>query len=136
MLDTEELMPNAKCLELYLKRKAALFMPYRILEHSFTLGKPVDALIYAVISSACMYPITRKWMCEFWLADFCNLFASTSASQSYRLVTSAINRLMAHKHLTLKILDKRSKSSLDDKLMKISLITHWMPQEKRVNTND
>ena len=105
-----------------------MFVP-NLLWHLFSAGRPNDMLIYGFLMDACKYPLTRNWRATLWSSEMLRCFASTSGTNTSRLVHSSLDRLERAKHFTRTVLKQHE--DLQETEWMFELKTHFEPALNR-----
>ena len=100
---SDSLMITAYCKSKYFKKDYCMFVP-NLIWHLFGAGRPNDMLIYGFLMDACKYPLTRNWRATLWSSEMLRCFASTSGTNTSRLVHSSLDRLERAKHFKRTVL--------------------------------
>ena len=103
---SNSLMITAYCKSKYFKKDYCMFVP-NLIWHLFGAGRPNDMLVYGFLMDACKYPLTRNWRANLWSSEMLRCFASTSGTNTSRLVHSSLDRLERAKHFTRTVLKQR-----------------------------
>ena len=103
---SDSLMITAYCKSKYFKKDYCMFVP-NLIWHLFGAGRPNDMLVYGFLMDACKYPLTRNWRATLWSSEMLRCFASTSGTNTSRLVLSSLDRLERAKHFTRTVLKQR-----------------------------
>ena len=103
---SDSLMITAYCKSKYFKKDYCMFVP-NLIWHLFGAGRPNDMLVYGFLMDACKYPLTRNWRATLLSSEMLRCFASTSGTNTSRLVHSSLDRLERAKHFTRTVLKQR-----------------------------
>tara|TARA_Y100001954_G_C15733701_1_gene564631 strand:- start:112 stop:582 length:471 start_codon:yes stop_codon:yes gene_type:complete len=125
---SDSLMITAYCKSKYFKKDYCMFVP-NLIWHLFGAGRPNDMLVYGFLMDACKYPLTRNWRATLWSSEMLRCFASTSGTNTSRLVHSSLDRLERAKHFTRTVLKQHE--DLQEAEWMFELKTHFEPALNR-----
>ena len=129
---SDSLMITAYCKSKYFKKDYCMFVP-NLIWHLFGAGRPNDMLVYGFLMDACKYPLTRNWRATLSSSEMLRCFASTSGTNTSRLVHSSLDRLERAKHFKRTVLKQHE--DLQETEWMFELKTHFEPALNRATYN-